>query len=291
MNHEECTTTFSNLIDRRESLLHVEALSKGFKTPNGFKQVLQDVNLDIKNIYEKPQIVAIIGQSGSGKSTLLRILAGLDSPDTGKVSISNGGLGDSYRLSEVKSGQVGVVFQKYPLFDHLSVIDNLTIPAIANGEDKDNVFALAQNYLKIFKMSESANLFPSQLSGGMRQRVSILQQLIIRDRRYVLLDEPFSGLDAINLQTVISMLKDTAHSHTLNTYIVVTHDLNSAAVISDTMYILGRKIENRVKSQYSTITHTFDLIREGLAYRDNAETLPRFDELLNHIKHDILPNV
>jgi len=281
---EDCNNDTTD-VQRMESLLHVEGVSKSFKNNDGtVNKVLQDFTLDIKDIHGKPQIVALLGQSGSGKTTALRIIAGLDKPDTGEVTVSNGSR-DAHAMHTVKAGQVGVVFQKYPLFDHLTVFSNLVQPAVLNGMDRTEAQGLANTYLEAFELPMDA--YPVQLSGGMRQRVAILQQLMIPNRHFIVMDEPFSGLDVKNVQLVTNLITKVANLHTLNTFIVVTHDVTNALIIADTVYVLGRengKGASRIMKEYC-------LIEEGLAYRPNIESIPRFQEIRKELKYSIIPNL
>jgi ABC-type nitrate/sulfonate/bicarbonate transport system ATPase subunit len=123
-----------------------------------------------------------------------------------------------------------------------------------------------------------------QLSGGQRQRVAILQQLML-DRHFIILDEPFSGLDPVNILNVINLISNIAHQHTLNTFIIITHDVTSALIISDHVYLLGRERDAQGKPmQGSKVIKIYDLIVEGLAYRPDIEDLPRFAEIRKEIR-------
>ncbi len=291
MNYEECTDDLGTY-KRMESLMQINEVSKTFKNNDGSANtVLKNVTFDIKDIYGKPQIISLLGQSGSGKTTLLRIIAGLDSPDEGNVLISNGGRDAEHSMHQVQAGQVGVVFQKYPLFDNLTVLENLVIPAVKTGTKEDLAIEKASIYINAFNMESSTGSYPVQLSGGMRQRIAILQQLMVEGRHFIVLDEPFSGLDVKNLQSVISMLNNVASMHTLNTFIVVTHDVTNALIVSDTVHVLGRTLEGTTLSKSASIVKTYDLVNEGLAYRPKIEDVPRFAEIRKELKYDIIPNI
>ncbi len=265
-----------------ETLLTVDKVSKSFELNNGKRlPVLSEVSLTVKNIQHKPQILSILGPSGGGKTTLLRILAGLDKPDSGEVSIDEAG-----KMRQVKIGDIGVVFQRYPLFDNLNVLQNLIEPAMNSGLSRSEASAKAEKFLDEFGLEQQASSFPLQLSGGQRQRVAIAQQLI-QDRRYVILDEPFSGLDPNNIHNVISLLQRIANQHTKNTFIIVTHDITSALIISDRVVILGKTSPN----EGSKIVKDYDLIREGLAYQPNIEDLPRFLAIRKEIKYVEFPKL
>jgi ABC-type sugar transport system ATPase subunit len=117
--HEECIIEeIPSKAVRMEKLLQVTNVNKSYKQNDGTTlQVLENFNMDVSNILHKPQIVALLGPSGGGKTTAMRIIAGLEKPDSGDVLISNGGKGNTYTMCPVESGHVGVVFQKYPLFE------------------------------------------------------------------------------------------------------------------------------------------------------------------------------
>lgn len=267
-----------------DELLKIENVSKSFLLNNGNTlPVLTNVNMSIGNIPEKPQIVSILGPSGGGKTTLLRILAGLDKPDSGRVILKDGS------LREVRLGDVGVVFQRYPLFDDRTVLQNLVEPAKNGGLSSEQAHEKAVKMLEEFDLQKQASSYPLQLSGGQRQRVAIAQQLI-QERRYIILDEPFSGLDPNNIVNVIRLLQNIANQHDHNTFIIVTHDITSALIVSDTICLLG-KPNTADKNSGAYIVKHYDLIEEGLAYRSDIEDLPRFQAIRKEIKYVHFPSL
>ncbi|MEW6126035.1 MAG: ATP-binding cassette domain-containing protein [Acidobacteriota bacterium] len=263
-----------------EPLLTLENVCKEFPMNDGTTFIaLKNLSLTIKDIKGKPQIVSLLGPSGSGKTTALRLIAGLDQPTSGCVMITNG-----KGMRSVKVGDVGVVFQRYPLFEDLHVLDNLVIPATRTGMSKEAARDKAARYLDEFDLVKQGLAWPVQLSGGQRQRVAILQQLM-RDRHFIILDEPFSGLDPVNIQNVINLINRIAHEHTLNTFIIITHDVTSALIISDHVYLLGRERDSQGKPiMGSRVMKEYDLVAEGVAYQPNIEDLPRFAEIRKEIK-------
>jgi ABC-type nitrate/sulfonate/bicarbonate transport system ATPase subunit len=269
-----------------EELLVVDNVSKGFPTDSGkMFPVLSNVSLRVHNIEHKPQILSILGPSGGGKTTLLRIIAGLDQPDKGSVSCHITGDG----MRRVRVGDVGVVFQRYPLFDDRTVLKNLVEPARNGGLSKQQAREKALQYLEEFGLSKQTNSYPLQLSGGQRQRVAIAQQLI-QERHYVILDEPFSGLDPNNIGNVIKLLSRVANQHTNNTFIIVTHDITSALIISDRVVLLGKPADADEK-EGAHIVKEYDLIKEGLAYHAGIEDMPRFLEIRKEIKYVEFPKL
>ena len=269
-----------------EDLLVVKNVSRSFPLNDGSRlQVLSDVSLTIRNIEHKPQIVSVLGPSGGGKTTFLRVLAGLDKPDSGQVSCFVAPDG----MRPVRVGDVGVVFQRYPLFDDRIVLENLVEPARNSGLSKDEARRKALKYLEEFGLAQQVKSYPQQLSGGQRQRVAIAQQLI-QERRYIILDEPFSGLDPNNINTVIRLLTRVASEHTHNTFIIITHDITSALIISDHVYLLGRPAD-AAANEGAHIVREYDMIAEGLAYRENIEDMPRFLEIRKEIKYVDFPKL
>lgn len=163
--------------------------------------VLRNVNFTIKNIVRpgltQGQVVSLIGRSGIGKTLLFRLLSGLQQPDSGSITINE--------KDKVEAGNMGVVFQNYYLFEWRTIYQNLLLAARKNpklkGTEKDAIDQLAAS----FELTPLLHHYPQQLSGGQRQRASIIQQLL-NDSDFLLLDEPFSGLDVCVLDKVTEML-------------------------------------------------------------------------------------
>ncbi len=220
------------------------------------------------------QVVSLLGPSGVGKTRLLRIIAGLDSPDTGTVRGQSGA-----RLPE---GSVGYVFQDYPLLQHRTVRGNLELAGAIAGMSALESSKRARGLMQTFQLEERADFYPAQLSGGQRQRVAIAQQ-IMKPRPLVLMDEPFSGLDPSALSHVASLLQEVANLDEHNTILLVTHDIRTAMLVSDTLHILGR---SRVQGKLvpgAHILETYDMVARGLAWRKDLETLKEFLELEREI--------
>jgi polar amino acid transport system ATP-binding protein/sulfate transport system ATP-binding protein len=222
------------------------------------------------------QIVALLGPSGVGKTRLLRLIAGLDAPDSGAIIGPDG--------NAPQAGEVGVVFQNYPVLKHRRVLDNLEVAGRANGLKRDAARQRAADLLGRFGLGERAGFWPAQLSGGQRQRVAIAQQIVVQ-KKLLLLDEPFSGLDPAALDATIKLLVEVAHLDELNTLVIVTHDIRSALIVSDTVFMLGRdrNAEGRVTSG-AKIQSVYDLVAEGLAWRDDVELDPKLARLERELK-------
>jgi ABC-type nitrate/sulfonate/bicarbonate transport system ATPase subunit len=267
-------------VELGETLLNIEHVWQAFPLEGGASlTVLQEFSLSIHDIYHKPQVVSLLGPSGIGKTTALRLIAGLDRPLKGRVRIGRSG-----QLHDVCVGDVGVVFQRYPLFDDLSVLANLTVPALRNGLAATAAKEKALHFLEEFGLLDHQNSWPGQLSGGQRQRVAILQQLML-SRHFVILDEPFSGLDPVQARNVLSLIERVANEHSLNTFIIATHDITAALKVSNHIYLLGRERDEAGEPvSGARIVKEYDLIEEGIAYRPDAEDLPRFDQIRKEIR-------
>ncbi len=259
-----------------ETLLQIDKVSFA----HGQTAVLRDVDLTIKNLVrpglKQGQVSALLGPSGVGKTTLLRLLAGLETPDAGTICLSDG--------KPIQRGQIGVVAQHYPLFAHRTVLSNLVVAGkqakMGGREARDKALEL----LTRFDLSEQANQYPSQLSGGQRQRVAIAQQFMGCDG-FLLLDEPFSGLDIIAQDAVIRFIAEMASRDEKMTFLVITHDIAAAMQIADTIYLMGRdRDDNSHVVPGARIQQHYDLIGRGLAWRPNIAALPEFDELRHEIR-------
>jgi ABC-type nitrate/sulfonate/bicarbonate transport system ATPase subunit len=260
-----------------QTILKVENVSLNL----GGNQILKDVNVEIKDITRPNvttgQIVGFLGPSGIGKTKLFEILSGLLQPTSGAVLI-----GDP--LTPVQAGMVGVVQQNYPLFNHRTIEGNLMVAAKKqfnnDSECKDRLYVM----LERFGMKDKARMYPSQLSGGQRQRVAIAQQMLC-SKHFLLLDEPFSGLDINMLQEVQEMVAEIANSHELNTVIIVSHDIISTAAIADTLWVMGR--DRDAKNQIipgSKIKHTYDLIEKDLCWEKDIINKSDFQALIKEVR-------
>ena len=203
-------------------MLELRNISKKF----GDKQILEDFNL----IVPEKQVLAIVGPSGGGKTTLLRMLAGLETIDSGQV-IYNGELLGVAELE--KRNLLGFVFQDFQLFPHLSVLENLTLsPIHTMNVSKEEAEEKAQGLLARLGLSEHAKAYPYSLSGGQKQRVALARAMMINPK-IIGYDEPTSALDpALRLEVEKLILQNREMGMT---QIVVTHDLQFAENIADSI--------------------------------------------------------
>ncbi|NKJ37791.1 amino acid ABC transporter ATP-binding protein [Rhizobium sp. SG570] len=195
----------------------------------GSTEVLKGIDLTVA----RGQTVSIIGPSGSGKSTILRCINALVAPQTGHITV-NGVRVDQMRneAERIKLRQkIGIVFQQYNLFPHLSVLDNITIaPIRILGVDRAEAERHARDLLARVRLSEKAQMFPGQLSGGQQQRVAIARALAMRPD-LVLFDEVTSALDPETVGEVLAVIRDLVKEGM--TSILVTHEMRFAEEVSD----------------------------------------------------------
>ena len=182
-------------------------------------QVLKNIHFEI----EEGSIVGILGLSGSGKTTLLKILSGLIIPKQGEVTIYDEPTFENGKVSKILSQDMGVVFQQFNLFMHMSVVDNLALPLrLRTKQSKTVCRQKAIELLESLGLKDQEDKYPNQCSGGQQQRIAIARALILNPK-LLLIDEPTSSLDKENTQILIDLLKNL-HKQGL-TIVLITHDL------------------------------------------------------------------
>lgn len=188
---------------------------------------LYDINLSVAN----GEKVVVCGPSGSGKSTLIRCINQLEVHQTGTIKVSGREVKPEMKGIELVRRDVGMVFQSFNLFPHLSVVDNLTLGPIRNrGMSKADAKQTAMEYLEKVQIAEQANKHPVQLSGGQQQRVAIARALCMKPK-LMLFDEPTSALDPEMISGVLDVMIDLARDGM--TMIVVTHEMGFARQVAD----------------------------------------------------------
>jgi general L-amino acid transport system ATP-binding protein len=211
-------------------------------------QALTDVNLSV----HPGERVVICGPSGSGKSTMIRCINRLEEHDAGQIIVDGIELGEDTKDIRAVRQEVGMVFQQFNLFPHLTVLENLTIgPIRVRKISKDEAIARARTYLERVHIPEQADKYPAQLSGGQQQRVAIARSLCM-ETRILLFDEPTSALDPEMINEVLDVMVELANSGM--TMVCVTHEMGFARKVADTMVFMeaGRIVETAPPDQFFT---------------------------------------
>ena len=245
------------------------------------KVILADINFQIRNIVCPDritgQVISLVGKSGVGKSQLIRMLSGLythNAEKTGEILINH-----NNQLTPVKDGDMGIVFQDYYMPEWLKIRDMLILSANKNTNfksDKKFINEAVDSYLNEFELTEHKDKYPIQLSGGQKQRACIIMQLL-NGSNFLLMDEPFSGLDPIMIDKTTSLL-----SKVLKTLIIVSHDLVNCAAISDTIFVLSN--QGREENTGSSIIREIDLLARGLAYNPDIKRMSGFHDTIEEVK-------
>ena len=208
--------------DNRGSKIHVANLRKSF----GKLEVLKDISLDI----QEGEVVVLLGPSGSGKSTLLRCLNQLETATSGKIVINGYDVTDKHTDINKVRENIGMVFQHFNLFNHLTVMDNMTLaPVHLKLMTKEQARQEADKLLRRVGLEDKADAYPSQLSGGQKQRVAIARTLEMRPD-IMLFDEPTSALDPEMVGEVLAVMKELAGDGM--TMMVVTHEIGFAREVA-----------------------------------------------------------
>ncbi len=247
------------------------------------KTILREANAQVKDIIragmKQGQVIGFLGPSGIGKTQFFRIIAGLQAPTSGKVLLGK----DQHPVAQ---GMVGVVAQRYPLFMHRTVIGNLIIGSMQSKscygrkEARERAYAM----LERFKLADKADSYPSQLSGGQQQRIAIAQQMLC-DGHFLLMDEPFSGLDLIMKAKVTELINEIATMDEENTIIVITHVIEEAASVADELWLMGRDRDEKGDIiPGARIQQTYDLKELGLAWQPDIARTREFIDFAAEVK-------
>ncbi len=225
-----------------EILIHIDAMHKWY----GEFHVLKDINLSVK----ARERIVVCGPSGSGKSTLIRCLNRLEEHQQGTIIVNGIELtGDLKKIEEIRR-EVGMVFQHFNLFPHLTVLENCTLgPIWVRGTPKKEAEETAMKYLERVKIPEQALKFPGQLSGGQQQRVAIARSLCMSPK-IMLFDEPTSALDPEMIKEVLDVMVGLAE--TGMTMICVTHEMGFAKTVADRVIFMdeGQIIEENEPHEF-----------------------------------------
>lgn len=247
-------------------ILEIENLSKSYESK---QEVVSDCSFSI----ESGNICAIVGESGSGKSTLFRLIAGLERPDKGSIKVKEKIVSNDKFIVAPKNRNVGLVFQDFSLFPHMTVKENIEFGLVKNKNKK------VEELLKIIRMENFLNRYPHELSGGQQQRVSLARSLAL-DPSLLLLDEPFSNLDT-ELKSklrkdVRTIIKDIGTSS-----IFITHNILDALDIADEIIFMDNgKIIRQCK-----IEDIFKDVKNEKLLKSITELKSNSDLILNALKN------
>ncbi len=244
----------------------VTQVSKKF----GDFQALNNINLNVK----PGTLVALLGPSGSGKSTLLRTIAGLETPDQGRVKIGDR---DTTHL-DIRKRNIGFVFQHYALFKHLTVRQNISFGLDIRKKPRKVIKQRVNELLELIQLEGFGDRYPSQLSGGQRQRVALARALAVQPE-VLLLDEPFGALDAKVRQELRNWLR-RLHDEVHLTSIFVTHDREEAMAVADKIVVMNQGRIEQIGTPAEVYDHPVNPFVMGFVGEVNI--LPHTSPILSH---------
>lgn len=214
---------------RKEVILDIKNISKNY----GNETVFKNINLQVK----KGEVISIVGKSGIGKSTLLKCLNRITEIDSGEIRLNDMNILD-ISITELRK-KIGLVFQEYNLFEHLTVLENLTIGLIEIQKySKEKSIKMATDILKKIDILDQKDKYPDELSGGQQQRVAIARTMLMKPE-IILLDEPTSALDKDMKDSVLELIKELVKEDM--TLIIVSHEEEFIKKISDKIYVLKKQ--------------------------------------------------
>jgi general L-amino acid transport system ATP-binding protein len=231
-----------NSVPAGDAIIEIKKLHKWF----GEFHVLQDINLTV----QKKERIVICGPSGSGKSTLIRCINRLEEHQRGQIIVDGIELGNNLKNIEKVRTEVGMVFQHFNLFPHLTIVENLTLgPMWVRKVPKREAEENAMYYLEKVQIAEQAKKFPGQLSGGQQQRVAIARSLCMAPK-VMLFDEPTSALDPEMIKEVLDVMIDLAREGM--TMIVVTHEMGFAKSVAHRVLFMdyGKIVEGNTPEEF-----------------------------------------
>lgn len=229
-----------------EALIRVENLQKYYN--KGVIKALDGINTEIK----KGEVVVVIGPSGSGKSTFLRCLNLLEVPTGGQIFFEGVDITDAKTNINIHRQRMGMVFQHFNLFPHMTILKNMTIaPMKLQGKSEAEATELAMSLLRRVGLEDRANAYPSQLSGGQKQRIAIVRALCMQPE-VMLFDEPTSALDPEMVGEVLEVMKQLAKENM--TMVVVTHEMGFAREVGTRVMFMadGKQVEEGTPEEIFT---------------------------------------
>lgn len=266
-----------------EVLLDIQNVSLKF----GDKLVLRDVNATVTDVERDGhaatgQVICFLGPSGIGKTQLSRVIAGLQIPTKGRVTLKDELL--------TAPGKVGMVPQHYPLFEYATIAENLMIAGKQGGLNKQEINEKASVYIEAFGLRDYLGMYPRSLSGGTKQRVAIARQLMCANN-YMVMDEPFSGLDPIMKRQASDAIVKLAQMDTHNTIIIVTHDITEGLMVADMVWLMGlekHSVHDKSVADVfipgAKLVKTYDLAEMGFAWRPDLNHDQAFLKFVAEIK-------
>ena len=232
----------SNSDTNGESIIRISGLNKWF----GTLHVLRDIDLEVT----QQERIVICGPSGSGKSTLIRCINRLEEHQQGSIVVQGTELTNDLKNIDAIRREVGMVFQQFNLFPHLTVLQNCTLaPIWVRKVSREEAEGVAMEFLERVKIPEQAHKYPGQLSGGQQQRVAIARSLCMRPK-IMLFDEPTSALDPEMIKEVLDVMVDVAESGM--TMLVVTHEMGFASQVADRVMLMdeGQIVEQNTPDEF-----------------------------------------
>ena len=236
------------------AVLHVDHVSKSFDG----EKIIEDISIELN----KGEIVSLLGVSGGGKTTLFNLIAGIKMPDEGRIYLGEEDITG-------KPGNVSYMLQKDLMLPYRTIVDNVALPLLVKGMKKKEAREKAAAYFEEFGLGGTQNMFPAQLSGGMKQRAALLRTYLFSEK-VALLDEPFSALDMLTKGAMHEWYLDVMEKIQLST-LFITHDIDEAILLSDRIYLLtgrpGRITKEIVIKEKKPRGKDFNLTEEFLHYK------------------------
>lgn len=207
--------------------LELDKIGKSFTVEKSKIKVLDDINLNIR----KGELSCIIGPNGSGKTTLIKIIAGIEDPSAGTYQ---------------KTGKISYLPQQDSLLPWFTIKENIELPGRINNTLNSSVKSKISQYLRKYKLTKFTDFYPTEISGGMKQKASLIRTIVYRPE-IIILDEPFSALDAITRIEMQQMLADLWLEYK-PTILCVTHDIDEAIYLSDRIFVLSKRPGKIIKT-------------------------------------------
>jgi len=220
-------------------LLEVKNLNKSFQINNKQTKILNNLSFSI----DSNEIISIYGVSGSGKSTLLNILSGLMTIDSGNIFFDGELIDDKFNFINFRKKDLGIVFQEDYLLMEFTAIENIMLPHMIAGNSKKNSYDKAYHLLENFNLLSIKDAYSNTLSGGEKQRISILRA-IINNPKLILADEPTGSIDEFNKEKIFSLFKDIIKNYN-SSILIVTHDNNVSKISNKILNLSKGKLNKR----------------------------------------------